>query len=133
MSSGIKEVTDEQITQMELQDAIKKEQIKEEDKTDIGYTWKQTLSDVDITIKVPKGTKSKQLDIRIKQKSLFVALKGVDQVPFIIGDLSYPIKIDDSTWMIGTYIRLYRQIHTIHLDILFIITFNHITYCHYRS
>ncbi|KAF9958594.1 hypothetical protein BGZ72_000173, partial [Mortierella alpina] len=40
------------------------------------YKWRQTLVDVDVSVKVPKGTRSKDLVVEIKKKSLKVGLKG---------------------------------------------------------
>lgn len=65
------------------------------------YTWKQQLSDVDIEISVPKGTRSKQLDVVIQKKKLSVGLKG--QEPIMIGELCKEIKMEDSTWTLGRY------------------------------
>ena len=63
------------------------------------YTWKQQLADVDIEIPVPKGTRSKQLDVVIQKKKLSVGLKG--QEPIMAGELCKEIKVDESTWTLG--------------------------------
>ncbi len=40
------------------------------------YKWRQTLVDVDVSVKVPKGSRAKDLVVEIKKKSLKVGLKG---------------------------------------------------------
>ena len=65
------------------------------------YTWKQQLSDVDIEVPVPKGTRAKQLDVVIKKKQLSVGLKG--QEPIMSGELCKEIKVEDSTWTVGEH------------------------------
>jgi hypothetical protein len=65
------------------------------------YTWRQQLSDVDIEVPVPKGTRAKQLDVVIKKKQFTVGLKG--QEPIMSGELCKEIKVEDSTWTVGTY------------------------------
>ncbi|KAI3655929.1 hypothetical protein MP638_002634 [Amoeboaphelidium occidentale] len=62
------------------------------------YKWKQTLQDVDVIVPVPKGTKSKQLNVQILKKKLVVGLKGQEAI--IDGELCKEVKLDDSTWLI---------------------------------
>ena len=64
------------------------------------YTWRQELGDVALVIPVPKGTRSKQLDVSIQKKRLRVGLKV--QEPILSGELCKEIKVDDSTWTLGT-------------------------------
>jgi hypothetical protein len=66
------------------------------------YTWKQELGDLDLIVPIPKGTRSKGLDVVIAKKKLKVALKGQD--PLLDGELCKEIKVEDSTWTIGTHI-----------------------------
>ena len=40
------------------------------------YSWVQTLGDLNVTIPVPAGIKSKDLDVTISKKKLKVGLKG---------------------------------------------------------
>ncbi|GJE87673.1 CS-domain-containing protein [Phanerochaete sordida] len=87
-------------------DSLSKEEREARDKADrereaaeqaaLPYTWKQQLSDVDIEISVPKGTRSKQLDVVIQKNKLSVGLKG--QEPIMAGELCKEIKVEDSTW-----------------------------------
>lgn len=65
------------------------------------YSWKQQLSDVDIEVPVPKGSRARDLNIVIQKKKLSVGLKG--QEPIMAGELCKDIKVDESTWTLGTY------------------------------
>lgn len=47
------------------------------------YTWGQTLQDVTINVMVPRGTKSRFLDVDIKNNSIKVGLKN--QPPIVEG------------------------------------------------
>ena len=69
------------------------------------YKWKQQLSDVDIEVPVPKGTRAKQLDVSIQKKRLSVGLKG--QEPIMSGELCKDIKVEDSTWTLGNLVKVY--------------------------
>ena len=64
------------------------------------YTWKQQLGDVDIEVPVPKGTRGRDLSVVIQRKKLSVGLKGKD--PIMSGELCKEIKVDESTWTLGT-------------------------------
>lgn len=61
-----------------------------------GYTWTQTLSEVEVRVLVPQGTPARALDVRISKNALSVALKG--QEPIVSGDLSKPVVVDESMW-----------------------------------
>ncbi|KAF9179176.1 hypothetical protein BGZ51_007168 [Haplosporangium sp. Z 767] len=73
--------------------ALKKEA---EEQAALPYRWRQTLVDVSVAVQVPKGTRSKDLTVEIKKKSLKAGLKG--QPPVIEGTLFKEIKVDESTW-----------------------------------
>mmetsp|Transcript_2287 Transcript_2287/g.3073 ORF Transcript_2287/g.3073 Transcript_2287/m.3073 type:complete len:332 (+) Transcript_2287:149-1144(+) len=60
------------------------------------YVWTQTLSELNVTVPVPEGTKSRQILVDIKKKKLTVGLKG--QPPIVEGELHKAIKLDDSFW-----------------------------------
>ena len=49
-------------------------------------------------IKLPEGTKPKDLDVKIKPKSLYVALKGKE--PLVNGELCEKVKVEDSFWSV---------------------------------
>ncbi|KAF9930344.1 hypothetical protein FBU30_000617 [Linnemannia zychae] len=69
---------------------------EEEEQATLPYKWRQTLTDVDVTFTVPKGTRAKDLIIEIKKKSLKAGIRG--QTPIIEGALTKEVKLDDSTW-----------------------------------
>ncbi|KAL0452416.1 UNVERIFIED_CONTAM: protein BOBBER 1 [Sesamum latifolium] len=60
------------------------------------YSWGQSLQEVNITIPVPPGTKSRFIACEIKKNHLKVGLKG--QQPVIDGELFQPVKVDDCFW-----------------------------------
>ncbi|RKO91194.1 HSP20-like chaperone [Blyttiomyces helicus] len=71
--------------------------LKEQEEQDaLPYKWRQTLQDVDISVTLPKGTKSRDLSIVIKPKHISVGFKGKE--PIFVGDLCASVKVDDSTW-----------------------------------
>lgn len=65
------------------------------------YSWTQQLFDVDITVPVPKGTRARDLSVVIQKKKLSVGLKGKE--PILTGELCKDIKVDESTWTLGSY------------------------------
>ena len=66
------------------------------------YKWQQQLADVDISVPVPKGTRARDLNVVIGKKKLSVALKN--QEPIMGGELCKEIKVEDSTWTVGTFL-----------------------------
>mmetsp|Transcript_1440 Transcript_1440/g.4165 ORF Transcript_1440/g.4165 Transcript_1440/m.4165 type:complete len:312 (+) Transcript_1440:81-1016(+) len=78
------------------------------------YQWTQTLQECTITVPVPAGTKGRMCDVSISKKKLKVGLKG--QPPVLEGELSEPVKVDDSMWNCdGKYIEVTLQkIDTMH-------------------
>ncbi|KQK18841.1 protein BOBBER 1 [Brachypodium distachyon] len=62
------------------------------------YSWTQQLPEVNITVPVPEGTKSRFVVCEIKKNHLKVGLKG--QPPIIDGELHKPVKVDDCFWSI---------------------------------
>ena len=68
--------------------------------TELPYRWTQQLGDVDVTVPVPKGTRGRDLSVVIQKKKLSVGLKGKE--PIMSGELCKEIKLDDSTWTLGT-------------------------------
>jgi hypothetical protein len=65
-------------------------------------------------VPVPKGIKSKQLNIQILKKKLVVGLKGHDAI--IDGELCKEVKLDDSTWLIGIVCRTEWSYWRIYVD-----------------
>lgn len=62
------------------------------------YVWTQTLQEVQVTIELPAGTRSKQIAADIGTKTLKAGLKG--QPMIVDGALYNRIKVDDSFWTI---------------------------------
>ncbi|KAI3705727.1 hypothetical protein L1987_75968 [Smallanthus sonchifolius] len=60
------------------------------------YSWIQSLQEVNVTIPVPPGTKSRFIACEIKKNHIKVGLKG--QPPILEGDLYKSVKVDDSFW-----------------------------------
>ncbi|CAI9775068.1 unnamed protein product [Fraxinus pennsylvanica] len=60
------------------------------------YSWGQSLQEVNITVPVPAGTKSRFITCEIKKNYLKVGLKGQPLV--IDGELFQPVKVDDCFW-----------------------------------
>lgn len=127
--SQVRELTAEEIEQIEKEEKAKKEskkaepvvknndeetkegEKKEEDKgkapndqnggmTD-KYNWGQTLQELTVNIPLPDGTTSKMLIVDFTKSKLKVAIKG-QQEAIIAGELCKPIKVDDSMWVIET-------------------------------
>ena len=63
------------------------------------YKWSQDMTDVTVQIKLPEGTKSKDIIVDFKPKKLKVAFKGKPQ-PEVEGDLYEAIHIENSFWQI---------------------------------
>lgn len=70
------------------------------------YTWNQSVYDVDVQIKLPPGTRSRDLKIVIEPKRLYAALKSDLANPLIQGELFERIKAEKSSWILdeGTLI-----------------------------
>uniref|UniRef100_A0ACD5VD47 Uncharacterized protein n=1 Tax=Avena sativa TaxID=4498 RepID=A0ACD5VD47_AVESA len=62
------------------------------------YSWTQQLPEVNLSVPVPEGTKSRFVVCEIKKDHLKVGLKG--QPPIIDGELYKPVKVDDCFWSI---------------------------------
>ncbi|XP_020091077.1 protein BOBBER 1 [Ananas comosus] len=62
------------------------------------YSWTQTLHEVNVSIPVPKGTKSRLVTCEIKKNHLKVGLKG--QPPILDGELYQSVRPDDCFWSI---------------------------------
>ncbi|KAG0568399.1 hypothetical protein KC19_6G016900 [Ceratodon purpureus] len=62
------------------------------------YSWTQTISDATVHIKLPHGTKAKEVACEIKGKTLKAGLKG--QEPVLQGEFYTPVKSDDCFWSV---------------------------------
>lgn len=63
------------------------------------FEWKQQLKEVDIIVPVPKGTRARDITIKILKKKLLVGLKGKE--PILDGELCKDIKMEESIWTLG--------------------------------
>lgn len=73
------------------------------------YSWTQTLSEVSITIPVPKGTKGSMCSISISRSALKAGLKNAPA--FLDGLLYAPVVVDECLWNIsdGSLIEITLQ------------------------
>merc|ERR1719191_220639 len=60
------------------------------------YSWTQQLSDLQVTVPVPPGTKSRMLNVDIRKNKLTVGLKG--QPPLMDGELHKTVIVEDCMW-----------------------------------
>jgi hypothetical protein len=60
------------------------------------YSWGQSLQEVNVTVPVPPGTKSRSILCEIKKNHLKLGLKG--QPPIIDGDFFKTVKVEDCFW-----------------------------------
>lgn len=69
------------------------------------YVWTQTLSEVNVTVSLPKGTRGRDLNVSIARNHLKVGMKS-DNTWIINGSLVKTIICDDSFWTIEDGNRL---------------------------
>jgi len=63
------------------------------------YSWSQSLSEVTQNIFLPPGTKSKMLDVDIRNTSLKIKIKGQSDI-LVEGTFHKRIIVDDSIWTV---------------------------------
>ncbi|OMH86323.1 Protein BOBBER 1 [Zancudomyces culisetae] len=63
------------------------------------YEWKQTLSDVTISVNLPQGTRARDLAVIIKADFISISYKATKEI-ILEGKLTELIRVDDSTWAI---------------------------------
>lgn len=73
------------------------------------YSWKQTLVDVDVTIPVTEGTRSRDLVVEIKTEKVRVAYK--DGRELMAGDFPYAVVSDECSWTLEDN----KEVH-VHLE-----------------
>ncbi|CAE6338666.1 unnamed protein product [Rhizoctonia solani] len=97
--SETKEKTYDEMTpaEREVEDAKLKAREAAEQAT-LPYQWKQELGDLDITVPLPKGTRARDLAVKIQKKKLAAGLKGKE--PILEGELCQEIKLEESTWTV---------------------------------
>ena len=62
------------------------------------YSWTQTLQDLEVRVRVPKGTAAKQIVCDIKKQHLSFQIKGSDDGPLLDADFFGEVKPDDCFW-----------------------------------
>ncbi|KDO34065.1 hypothetical protein SPRG_01339 [Saprolegnia parasitica CBS 223.65] len=65
------------------------------------YSWTQSLQELTVTIPVPAGTKSRDLDVRMTSASVHVAIKG-HSAPLVHGTFPGKIKVEESLWSLDS-------------------------------
>ncbi|WFD33163.1 hypothetical protein MSPP1_004221 [Malassezia sp. CBS 17886] len=68
-----------------------------EEQAKLPYQWTQTLAHVDMTVRVPVGTRARQVNVLLRRTRIVIAVNGETIVD---GELSKPICVDESTWTI---------------------------------
>jgi len=63
------------------------------------YNWSQGINEVTVQVKIPAGTRAKNLNVDMTSTKLKVVLKGENRT-IIEGDWYERIKVDDSTWSV---------------------------------
>jgi len=92
--SDTEELTKEQRDQKDKEDRAR----EEAEQAALPYRWTQALGEVDLIVPVPKGTRARDLDLKIMKKKLSVGLKGKEKI--LDGELPKEIKIEESTWTV---------------------------------
>lgn len=62
----------------------------------VAYEWEQTLDDITVFIKVPPGTRARDLDVGISSTHLRVGLRGCD--PYMSHALAHAVRASESVW-----------------------------------
>ncbi|PRP75818.1 hypothetical protein PROFUN_08812 [Planoprotostelium fungivorum] len=65
-----------------------------------GYSWTQTLGEVEVNIPVPEGTRARDLVITMKSNKLTVALKG--KTATVDGEFEKAINVGESSWTLDS-------------------------------
>jgi hypothetical protein len=60
------------------------------------YSWTQSLSELNVVVAVPPGTKTKMVVVDIRNKHIKIGLKG--EPPLVDGELHKRVIVDDSFW-----------------------------------
>lgn len=63
------------------------------------YSWTQTLSEVELVVPIPPGTKARACDVIISRNRLKVGLKG--QPPILDGELFAAVQPDECMWNVS--------------------------------
>jgi len=102
--------TEEQLTTEQREQRDKEAKAKEDaEQAQLPYQWRQQLGEVYVSVPVPKGTRGRDMDLKIMKKKLVVGLKGKEKI--MEGELCKEVKIEESTWTIED-----QSIVNIHLE-----------------
>eukprot|EP01126_Amoeba_proteus_P060905 TRINITY_DN8116_c0_g1_i4.p1 TRINITY_DN8116_c0_g1~~TRINITY_DN8116_c0_g1_i4.p1 ORF type:complete len:193 (+),score=53.38 TRINITY_DN8116_c0_g1_i4:69-581(+) len=63
------------------------------------YTWKQTLSEVTVTITLARQARGRDLDVQVKSESILVKFKN-SPTPIVKGQLHKPVNASETLWSI---------------------------------
>ncbi|CAF4319926.1 unnamed protein product [Rotaria socialis] len=78
------------------------------------YCWTQTISDIDVRVKIPKQIKKgKEIKVNLTKQHIKVDLIESNEIKTIIdSDLPWPIRAEESTWSLvpGEYIHVINKI-----------------------
>ncbi|KAG8694754.1 hypothetical protein FRC09_009623, partial [Ceratobasidium sp. 395] len=95
----VKEKSYDELTNEEREIRDKELKAKEDaEQATLPYRWKQELGDLDVSVPLPKGTRARDLVVKIAKKKLSAGLKGQD--PILEGELCKEIKVEESTWTV---------------------------------
>ncbi|KAI4250207.1 MAG: hypothetical protein L6R40_000380 [Gallowayella cf. fulva] len=86
---------------------------EKEEQAKLPYKWTQTIKDLDVAVPVAGNLRGKDFEVVMTKTKLKVAIKG--QKPFIDGDLTHAIKVDESAWTLETVSGGGKEV-AIHLD-----------------
>jgi len=79
-----------------------------------GYSWTQTLKQVEITVPFPRGVKGRDIDCKVTSTTLSIGLKR--KAPIIKGKLSKPCRPSDMIWTLDDDTESDGRIVTIELQ-----------------
>ncbi|KAL8888149.1 MAG: hypothetical protein Q9215_004365 [Flavoplaca cf. flavocitrina] len=86
---------------------------EKEEQAKLPYKWTQTIKDLDVAVPVAGNLRGKDIEVVMTKMKLKVAIKG--QEPFIDGDLTHAIKVDESAWTLESVSGGGKEV-SIHLD-----------------
>lgn len=73
-----------------------------------GYSWSQTISDVDVAVRVPASVaRASNVSVEVTAQGLSVSLAGSTE-PLVHGDFSWRTKKEDAVWSLvpGTLVQV---------------------------
>ncbi|KAG8999856.1 hypothetical protein FRB94_005881 [Tulasnella sp. JGI-2019a] len=105
----------EELTKEQREQKKKEEKAKEEaEQAALPYQWRQVLGEVDLTVPVPKGTRGRDLDVKILKRKMVVGLKGKEKI--MEGELCKEIKMEESTWTLEDQCMIHIHLEKINKE-----------------